>query len=267
MMAALGVYLSAMRSSIRPVRHLLPERFWEVDLLRGIAILLMVVYHFVWDLQGLAGYDINVFTGFWHYWQQVTANLFIGLAGASMALRRQRMVARNGERRYSPFFWRGVVIFSWGVVISVVTYLFDPAHYVRFGVLHLIGFSILCAYPLLRFRWFNLFLGLLLLLIGRMTPLLGIQNPWLGWLGVNAVVRPAFDYFPFIPWFGILLIGVFFGNLFYREGQRAFPLPDLSRFAPVRWLALAGQNSLLIYLLHQPIMIAGLTLLGLVRLY
>ena len=263
-MSLVSTYLSAMRASIRPVRRLRVERLWEVDAGRGVAIVMMVIYHLAWDLWGFGGFDIDLRSGFWHYFQLITANLFIGIVGVSLALRYQRMTS-HGQPRYAPFFQRGVVIFSWGVVVGLVTFLFAPSRYVQFGILHLIGFSTLVAYPFLRWRWANLVLAALIFLMGRVVKIGGWDASWLGWVGLDASPRPAYDFFPFIPWFGVILLGVFLGNTLYTHGERRFSLPDLSRVLPVRWLQLLGQNSLLIYLIHQPILIASLMLLGIAR--
>ena len=253
-----------MKGSIRPVIHFRSDRYWEVDAWRGFAIVIMVIYHLMWDLYGMAGWKIDVYEGFWHYWQLVTATSFIGLVGVSMSLRAGRM-SQKGSLRFRPFFLRGVVIFSWGMVVSLVTFFYLPSGYVRFGILHFIGVAIILAYPFLRFRWLNLILGVVLLLLPRVTSWRH-DIPWLEWLGMIQKPHPAFDYFPVIPWLGVVLIGVFLGNMLYPEGKRAFSPPDWSRFAPMRWLALAGQNSLLIYLIHQPILITILALLGVIKL-
>ena len=263
-MTVLTTWFNGMKGSITPVIHIRRDRYWEVDALRGVAITIMVIYHLVWDLYGLAGWHINMYTGFWHYWQLVTASLFIGLVGVSMSLRAGRLRQR-GKLSFRPFFWRGLIIFSWGMVVSIVTWFYQPAGYVRFGILHFIGVAIILAYPFLRFRWFNLILGMILLLLPELTPWRH-DIAWLEWLGMIRSPHPAFDYFPVIPWLGVVLIGIFLGNMLYPQGKRAFSLPDLTDFAPIRWLALAGQNSLLIYLIHQPILITTLILLGVVKL-
>jgi len=264
-MTALAIWYDNMKGSVRPVFRFRRDRYWEVDAWRGFAIAIMVIYHLVWDLYGMAGWKINVYHGFWHYWQLVTASSFIGLVGVSMSLRAGRM-RQKGRVRFAPFFQRGLVIFSWGMVISLVTWFYEPAGYVRFGILHFIGVAIILAYPFLRFRWLNLILGVALLLIPEIIPWRH-DIAWLEWLGMIRSPHPAFDYFPVIPWLGVVLIGVFLGSMLYPEGKRAFSLPDWSHFASVRWLALAGQNSLLIYLIHQPILITILILLGVVKLF
>lgn len=256
-------YSSALRTSISPVRRLRPERLWEVDALRGVAIIMMVIYHLLWDLTALGGFPINVFTGFWHYFQVATASLFTGLVGVGLALRYQTMQQQR-QVRYAPFFYRGAAVLSWGVVVGVVTYLFDPTMYVRWGILHLIGFSILITWPLLRFRWLNLVLAIALVVAGRVVMLLGLNIGWLDWLGLDASPRQAFDYFPVIPWLALPLFGLFLGNTLYAQGTRRFALPDIGHWTFVRLLRMMGQNSLLIYLLHQPILLLTLTVLGII---
>jgi len=267
-MTHLTTYFSALRASVRPIWHLQSSRLWEVDMMRGVAIVMMVVYHLMWDLRGLAGYDINVYTGFWHIWQQITANLFIGIVGVSLTLSYGRARSKGGKTTagWGKYVLRGAVVFSWGIVVSIVTYFVDPAHYVRFGILHLIGVSIIIAYPFLRFRWLNLILGISLLLLAQIIPVLGLNNPLLAPLGLNATPPRSFDYFPLIPWFGVVLLGIFVGASLYTNGQRRFTLPDIGNAFGIRTLRMLGQNSLLIYLIHQPIMIVILILLGQIRL-
>jgi uncharacterized membrane protein len=262
----LGTYLSGMRTSITPVLGLREDRVWEIDMLRGVAIFMMVVYHLLWDLQGLAGYDIDVYTGFWHYWQIATASLFLLLVGVSLTLSYHQSLQRHPDQ--SPFpkiLLRAAEVFSWGMVVTLVTYLFDPVWYVRFGILHLIGVSMVFGYFFLRFRWLNLVLGILVMALGWVVPVVGLDIEALSWLGLDATPGTVFDHSPMIPWFGRVLIGIFIGNTLYANGVRQFRLPDLSNWLLVRTLRLMGQNSLLIYLIHQPIMIILLVLLGVVR--
>lgn len=258
-------YRTALSSSIRPVRRLRPERLWEIDALRGVAIIMMIVYHLLWDLHAIGGFSVNIYTGFWHFFQVTTASLFTGLVGVGLALRYQVM-QKQGSVHYRPFFFRGAAVFSWGVVVGIVTYLFDSGMYVRWGILHLIGFSILLAWPLLRFRWLNLVLAITILLTGKIVLLLGLNLDALDWLGLDAYPRQAFDYFPLIPWLALPLIGIFLGNSIYVQGDRRFALPEIGNSAFVRLLRFMGQNSLLIYLLHQPILLVTLSALGVISL-
>ncbi|MCB0064880.1 MAG: DUF1624 domain-containing protein, partial [Caldilineaceae bacterium] len=73
-------------------------------------------------------------------------------------------------------------------------------------------------------------------------------------LGLKPVNYTYLDYFPLVPWFGIVLLGIGVGNLLYDHSRRTFVLPDLSNVTVVQWLQRLGRNSLLIYLLHQPLL-------------
>jgi len=90
--------------------------------------------------------------------------------------------------------------------------------------------------------------------------------PCLLWLGLEPDNHMYVDYFPLIPWFGVVLIGIFLANILYADNIRRFPLPDLTHLRLVRMLQHLGQNSLMIYLIHQPllflILIPVLWLLG-----
>ena len=70
------------------------------------------------------------------------------------------------------------------------------------------------------------------------------------------------DYYPFFSWFGVALLGIFAGETLYPAGIRRFHLPDWSQVAVVRGLRFLGRHSLLIYIIHQPIMIGLFILLG-----
>jgi uncharacterized membrane protein len=116
---------------------------------------MMVLFHFMFDLVYFAGHDINVRSGFWWIFAKVTAIIFVGLVGVSLAL----SSARRRDPRFPRYFWRGAKIFFLGMIISLATYLLAGQAYVRFGVLHLIGLSIVLAYPFLRLKWTTLAVG------------------------------------------------------------------------------------------------------------
>jgi uncharacterized membrane protein len=69
-----------------------------------------------------------------------------------------------------------------------------------------------------------------------------------------------------LPWFGVVLMGIFFGNLLYSDSARRFQLADISFFSGIKVISFLGKHSLLIYLLHQPLIIAVLYLFGMVNL-
>ncbi|MFC1999119.1 heparan-alpha-glucosaminide N-acetyltransferase, partial [Chloroflexota bacterium] len=190
--------------------------------------------------------DINVHAGFWWWFARVTAGTFIFLVGISLTISHSR------SKKLSKFFLRGLKIFFWGLVITLVTYLFVDEEYVRFGILHFIGLSVILGYFFMRFRFINLILGVACLVGGIYLKGLVFSFPWLLWLGLKPENFQTIDYFPLLPWFGVFLLGMFFGKLLYPEGARRFRLRELNNPA-TKSLGFLGRHSLLIYLIHQPI--------------
>jgi uncharacterized membrane protein len=247
------------------------RRYWEIDALRGVAIVMMVLYHLLYDLQHFGGYDIRVRSGFWNSFADATAFLFVFLVGVSLSVSYGRARGRHTNGHFWGFpkyLRRGAKIFGYGLLITVVTWFIDPQLYIRFGILHLIGLSIILAYPLLRYRALNAALGLGLIAAGIYLQQQhnAFGYPWLFWVGFIPHELNVFDYRPLLPWFGVVLLGIAVGNWLYPESRRAVVIPDLSRVAGIDLLAVLGRNSLTIYLVHQPLLVASLFLLGIAEL-
>ncbi|MBV7337162.1 DUF1624 domain-containing protein [Chloroflexi bacterium TSY] len=151
------------------------------------------------------------------------------------------------------------------MVISFGTWLAGTGA-IHFGILHLIGASIILAWPFLGGRWTNLLLGTLLIGLDWFVSSIRVDTLWLVWLGFKPVAYAAVDYFPLIPWFGVVLIGLFLGNTLYTHKGLCFSLIDLSKIPPIQLLGLLGRHSLLIYLIHQPLLVGILVALGLIQL-
>ncbi|MBE0516103.1 MAG: DUF1624 domain-containing protein [Methanophagales archaeon] len=246
----------------------LEERFWEIDLLRGVAILMMIGYHVHYDLAYFGAYNLNLQSGFWLYFARATAAIFLLLVGISLTLSfsRATKAQRTGETIYPKYLKRGVKIFSWGLVITLTSWVLLSEGFVVFGILHLIGISIILAYPVLKLRFGNLLLGIVFIALGIFINKATVGFPWFLWLGLMPARFYSIDYFPLLPWFGVVLIGVFFGNSLYPHYTRSFNLNDLSKFAVIRFLTFLGRHSLLIYLIHQPLLITVLYLLDFVTI-
>jgi len=147
------------------------DRFWEVDLLRGIAILLMVLYHFAFDLNyfGLVKIDVN--SGIFLSLARFTVTLFLLLVGLSLYLSLSRAERLGRQDRFKwRLFRRSAWILALALCITIVTYLLLGRGYIVFGALHLIGLSLLLAYPFLGMGWKNFILGSILIILGLYVP-------------------------------------------------------------------------------------------------
>lgn len=232
------------------------NRFWEIDFLRGIAIIMMIIFHTIFDLNYFGAHNFDVYSGFWWAFVRITATIFIFLVGVSLTLSYSRAIKnKKGKDLLLKYLYRGTKIFSWGLIITLITWVFFRQEFIIFGILHFIGLAIILAYFFLRFRLLNLFLGVAFIIIGIYLANLTVDFPWLIWLGFMPQNFYTFDYFPILPWFGLVLIGLFFGNLFYPEGKRRIKIREIKN--PVTDLfCFLGRHSLFIYLIHQPILIA-----------
>ena len=119
---------------------------------------------------------------------------------------------------------------------------------------------------MLRQRGINLLLWTVFFIAGYFLLTVRVDFPWLLWLGFPPYNYYPNDYFPVIPYFGVVLLGLFLGNSLYGPGGRRFILPDISHWLPVRALEWLGRHSLIIYLTHQLLLFAILVALGLIRL-
>jgi uncharacterized membrane protein len=247
--------------------HPVAMRWWEIDAARGVAIVMMVVFHLMWDLWRFGVLpNVTLYAGFWKYFQRTTAITFLVLVGVSLTVsyRRARRQTADGASVFLRFFWRGLRILGLAAALSLVVWGAGLG-YIHFGVLHLIGVSVILAYPLLGQRWLNLLLWAIFYIAGSYIQSVRVDFPWLVWLGLQPLGYAPNDYFPLIPWFGVVLLGVFAGNTFYRDNSRLFQLPDLSHALLVRFLQFLGRHSLLIYLIHQPLLLAALWIVGMIR--
>lgn len=241
------------------------RRLPEVDALRGCAIVMMLLYHTLFDLVFFGNLRMNLFSPFWRGYVITGASIFVGLSGLSLTLSAARERETRGTVPFAKYLRRGLLLLAYGMGITLVTYLVLPEAYVRFGVLHCIGTSAILAYPFLPQKTLSLALGVAFVAAGNILSRYTFPFSALLWLGLKPENFFTLDYFPLLPWFGVVLLGVFAGNLLYPSGKRRFSLPETPHIF-LRGLAFLGQHSLTIYLVHQPVILAVLFALGLIRL-
>ena len=220
------------------------SRIELIDTWRGLAVFLMVIHHFFYDLCAFAGAPWWLFTNpvfdFLHY---VFAGSFIFLAGVSSRFSRSNLK-------------RGAICFGIAMLMTVVTTVMDMP--IRFGVLHLLGVCML-------------FYGACGKALDSLIPhpfqpviyaILGIISVFLLRIDVGKAAHflfpfgwtyPGFsssDWFPLFPWAFVFLAGAGVG---YYIAERRFPgwfyewrgVPALS------WL---GKRALIVYVIHQPVL-------------
>ncbi|MBN1281303.1 MAG: DUF1624 domain-containing protein [Candidatus Thermoplasmatota archaeon] len=220
----------------------------------------MIAYHIIYDLNFFGIISLSRYKGMFLLSAYPFASVFLLLVGVSLTISYARAHAVMTRQQLAwKFLKRGLFIFGLGMLVTLATWAYLGHGYVVFGVLHCIGLSILLAYPVLRYRIPVLILGVAVILLGIGLRMFTVDFPWLLWLGFVPAAFSSVDYVPLLPYFGIVLLGVFVGNTIYAGGLRQFTLTERST-APVRGLSYIGRHSLIIYFLHEPL-IVGLILL------
>jgi uncharacterized membrane protein len=234
-----------------------PSRFPEIDIARGVAVIMMVVFHITFDLNYLGIVALPVSQGFLRLLALTTAGLFLFIVGISLSISsaHARKVLSKKDFIFK-YLGRGAFIFLIGLAITLVTWLLLPGGFVIFGILHLIGLAVFIS-PLYTGRyWPNLLAGAVIIALGPLVA--GLRgNALLLWLGVQPPSFYSVDFTPVFPWLGVVLLGVFLGMTLYPQGKRRETFPSVS----ARLLEFMGRHSLAIYLIHQPIIIGILLLL------
>ncbi|ARQ00463.1 DUF1624 domain-containing protein [Pseudorhodoplanes sinuspersici] len=224
-----------------------------LDVLRGVAIAAMVVYHSFFDLElfGLAYVAVSEHWGWIAFVRTIPAS-FLAVAGISLYL------AHHNGMHWRNFWWRIGYLVAAAMLVTIISYFVDPDAIIWFGILHCIALSSVIGLAFLRAPLPVIILAAIVVLIGPLfaTPLL--NAPILLWLGLGTEAPPSNDYNPLFPWFGFMLIGIAVARILAPYATKAV----WAHWQPVdvagRVLALAGRHSLLIYLLHQPILMGVL---------
>ena len=222
-------------------------RIEEIDSLRAIALVMMLVSNFVTDLNYFGLMDVEKGDQWW-WLARATAFLFVSISGISYFLAHQK------KYDFMDTFERTKRLVFWAFMITMVTYIFAPAAYVRFGVLHLLALASIIAFPFARKPGIAFGIGIVLLLIPLST------NSNFVWFGLQETGTFAVDYFPLNPWLGIFFLSLAFSSIIYPESK-----PILQINWPEKWLWF-GRNTLIIYVIHQPILIGSLVISGQISL-
>lgn len=237
------------------------NRVGFLDELRGFAIICMVFYHLMFNLNYVFDVDIPIFFEDWfNVIRDIFAGMFICISG---------IVCNYSSSNLK----RGVQCFFIGMIITFVTAFFSPSSPDVFGILHCLGICMM-TYGLLEgfLRHIPPFAGMV---IGIFLFMLTF-NFSRGSAGIGEILRfkmPAalystdvlfplgfpgekfvsLDYFPLCPWLFLFLAGSFYG-VYVKEGRA----PKFFYNTHFKFFAAAGRYSIWIYVLHQPIMYTAL---------
>jgi len=241
------------------------DRYASLDALRGLAMVWMTVFHFCFDLSHFGYLRTDFYNDpFWTQQRSAIVSLFLLCAGMGQA------VAWAQGLSWARFWRRWGQIALCAVLVSAGSWLMFPRSYIYFGILH--GMARMLIVARLTAGWGGWLWplgGALWALYGALPglhaswPTLDFLNsrPW-NWLGLVSRKPYTEDYVPLLPWLGMMWFGVATGQWLQR--RRAAWL-QLTLPRPLRPLAVLGRWSLSYYMLHQPVLIGALLLIGWLR--
>lgn len=247
-----------MKQRIKKIRYTVP------DIIRGVSVIAMIVYHTMWDIVYLFGVSVPWFkTDMGFLFQQSICWSFVLISGFCWHL---------GKKKIK----RSVIVLACSLVLTAVTAIVMPEQIILHGVLSLIGTAMLVTIPLDKIfkkvhQLWGIVISFLLFLLTY-----DINNGFVGIAGHKLFELPeslylntatAFfgfphdtfyssDYVPILPWIFVFFIGYFIYALLERKNKLKF----LSKFTckPIEFV---GRHSLEIYMAHQPIIFGVLFLI------
>jgi uncharacterized membrane protein len=218
-------------------------RNFEVDVLRGFAIVLMVIFHFGYDLTvfGWAGYNTGKDIE-WRVFRSIIVSSFLLAVGMSSYLAYSHKV-----KKLKLLISVGKLVFV-SSLLTVGSLFMQPNAWVYFGIIHFIAVALPISVLFVRIPNIALLLGVLSI-VGYWLGLLRLTPLW-EWSVLNIGI-PSYtvDLVSFFPWIGVVLIGIY---LMHHNLYQIVIVPNKLYSK----LAFLGQHSLFIYLIHQPILYA-----------
>lgn len=217
------------------------ERYLIIDMIRGLAVILMIKFHVAYDMRLFGWTDIDFQKdSYWYLLPRFIVFLFLFAVGACQTLEHRDGIKWDKVKK------RFIKIFGCALLVSISTFILFRDRWIYFGTLHCIAFCSVLVLPFMKKPSWAFNAGLFLVFSNLFVPkdLLPLSE---------FIGHKSMDYIPPYPWLGVALMGVGFVN----KGLHQYHIPENTL---TRSVAFLSRNALLIYLIHQPI-IYGVCLL------
>lgn len=243
-------------------RPLAGKRLHWLDMIRGVALIAMASYHFMWDLADFGYLEPDFPSSGWpRLYARAIASTFLFLAGFSLVL-------AHGDRiRWQSFWKRWLIVVAAAALVTVASYIAMPRGLIHFGILHAIAAASLIGLVFLRLPWPLAFMAAIAAFVAPQYLQSDYFNePWFWWMGLSTQPRLSFDYVPLLPWLAPFLIGLGLARIPpLASWLRQIASGDKPDNWPGKTFSFLGRHSLVFYLVHQPVLI--LILYGVSLLY
>lgn len=232
-------------------------RLQKLDILRWIAILLMVLFHLNYSLVNLFNIDLlNISEYFWFIIWKISVILFIFISWISFFLAEKKYLNKIILKyiKVSFILW---VIAWW---ISLSTLLFFSEQYIRFWIIHFFSVSFLLILFFRKLKYYNLIFWIIIIVYGfYFIPIINSEYYYFLWFTYSWF--KSADFYPLLPFFWIMLLWYTFWLFLSDRGLLDIFKTKSTNNIVSNIFEYMWKKSLLIYLLHQPIIILMLYLL------
>ena len=219
------------------------KRFYEIDTLKGIAVILMVIFHFFYLVSKMEIKDINTRCGPLYASAKTAHCLFIFLVGVNLAISYKKFKEKNREdfendknKYYSKYIKKVLKRVALLVVaaasVSILSYFAFKNLYVKFGIFHFIAAAVLLTTPIVGSKYLSLTLSAIIGLLytifnsGKMRNFTSIachKTPIFCFItGIFNTKFSSLDHFSLVPYLGLVAFGIFIGNTLYTDKERLF---------------------------------------------
>lgn len=217
------------------------NRCYELDVLRGFAIVLMVIFHFCYDLStfGWASYNTGQDLE-WRIFRAIIVSSFLLAVGMSSFLAYHKGV---DKKKLTLATTKLVAV---AILLTIGSLLMYPKTWVYFGIIHLIAVALPISVLFVRIPVVAFITGvsiIVLYALGWLT----LESIWTWSVDNIGIPKQTVDLASLIPWLGVVLIGVFI----MHKQIFSLKLPEHYVFNKLGTL---GRYSLIIYLVHQPVL-------------
>jgi uncharacterized membrane protein len=224
------------------------RRSYEIDLLRGLAIVLMVIFHFGYDLTIFGWADFSTSKDIeWIIFRAVIVSSFLLAVGMSSYSAYQKSINK------SKLIKAVSKLFAVSMFITLSSFFMHPNAWVYFGIIHFVTVALPISVLFVRAPYIALIIGISCF-VGFWSGILNLYPVWQWSVSHLGIPTRTVDLVSFFPWIGVVLIGVFvMHKQLFQVKIKTSAISDK--------LVMLGQHSLIIYLIHQPILygLFGLT--------
>ena len=228
------------------------------DAVRGLSVISMALFHLCYDLKFLSGFDLPWFVPpFQDIWRASISWTFLFVAGCMCPLSRSNLK-------------RGLQYGAVALAIWAVTLVASVDTPISFGIIYCMAACTLAAWALRSIGMLPrgrvaalVCLALFVLTLNISRGSLGVgpltlelpgalyEVDFLPWLGIPGPHFSSGDYYPLLPYLFMYLCGAALGSYWNERGYPEWARKE--RLAPV---SLVGRHALLVYVVHQPVLLA-----------